>query len=133
MEAIVEFRVADNLINQVKAKIKKGKLKIGKKTYSIDRTKEIVLIEKPFLFGIFKKPYPFFRIKHNMAYPLLLDETTKKLRHQNPDTIQKLDEDATMRELLRLQTSDKTNLFIAIMAGAMGMMAGYILAGVSIV
>jgi hypothetical protein len=128
MHAIVEYRIADNLIKQKKVKIKEGKLKIKKKEYSIDRTKEIVLLERG---ALFKKQYPFYRIKHNMAYPLILVDNPAEpvLKHQNPDTMQKLDEDATMRELLRLQTSDKMNLFLMLMAGAVGAMAGYIIAG----
>ena len=127
MDAIVEYRVTENLIVQKKKKIKDGKIKIGNKEYIVHNT-PLTLIEKPFLL-FFKKAYPYYRITHNAAMPLVIDERTGKLKHTSPESLKAISEDASMRTLLSLKSVDKMNFMLMLMAGAIGAMAGYIIAG----
>ena len=134
MQALIEYRITENILEQKKVKIKDGVFKLRKREYLVDKNKDMTLIQKTSFFGLFKKTMPFYRIKHDRAYPLTIDEKSgKKLNYQNPETIKLLSENGTMKALMKLQTADKMNLMLVVMAGAIGGMAGYIIAGMGVV
>ena len=134
MQALIEYRITENILEQKKVKIKDGVFKLRKREYLVDKNKDMTLIQKTSFFGLFKKTMPFYRIKHDRAYPLTIDEKSgTKLNYQNPETIKLLSENGTMKALMKLQTADKMNLMLVVMAGAIGGMAGYIIAGMGVV
>jgi hypothetical protein len=125
-KSIIFYFESESVINSLLTKIKDGRIFLGKKQVSVDKSSPLQM-RTGFLFKSFK---PVYFIKHNLALPLRF--TTKGIKVYTGENLKHLVENKTLEQLLKPKGADRAIILWLILGIIIGVLVGILLASYGI-
>ena len=122
-QAMIMNYESESLVTFMNRKVKDGSIMIGKKQIHVDNVKPITVK----MGGLLKAHRPLYVIKWNLALPL--HHTKSGTKVVTGENLKHLIENKTLEQLLKPKGADKAALLYIILGVVIGIMAGYIIAG----
>lgn len=122
-KSIVFYFETESVLNSFLTKIKDGRIFLGKKQISVDKTQPVHM-RTGFLFKSYK---PVYVLKHNLALPLKF--TAQGIRVYTGENLKHLVENKTLEQLLKPKGADRAVILWLVLGIIIGVMAGILLAG----
>ena len=136
MKAYLMYFETENSMRLVKKTIKEGKIRIGRKTWEVHKTKPY-FYESSSFFGLMKTQTPVFLVTHRSSIPYKLDFEIDKggVPRANakyavtPENYTELATQGAIGQLLKIKGAGMVDFMMWLVIGAiMGGMGGFILA-----
>ena len=121
-KSIVFYFETESVMNSFLTKIKDGRIFLGKKQISVDKTQPVHM-RTGFLFKSFK---PVYILKHNLALPLKF--TNQGIRVYTGENLKHLVENKTLEQLLKPKGADRAIILYLVIGIIIGVLGGILLA-----
>lgn len=122
-KSLIFFFQTENVIDVILTKIKDGRIFLGKKQISVDKSNPLQMRT-----GFMLKSYkPVYFIKHNLALPLHF--TKSGIKVYTGENLKHLVENKTLEQLLKPKGADRAVILWLVLGIVIGVMAGILLAG----
>jgi hypothetical protein len=121
-KSLIIYFESESVINSLLTKIKDGRIFLGKKQISVDKSNPLQM-RTGFMFRSYK---PVYFIKHNLALPLKF--TAKGIRVYTGENLKHLVENKTLEQLLKPKGEDRKIILYLILGVIIGILAGIVLA-----